>query len=707
MVDSKACHIRTLNNRVRISLLSPTLLRLEERGPEGFEDRPTFLVVDRDWPGVEFEERANPDTVRFVTPAYTVVAPAGAVRLDGIRVLSAGGEALFEGSQAPTEPPEYPDPRNPGLAWTLPDAPRVVPPPWGAQPPPDGAERAEISGWNLTNPARDVYVFAHGGNSAQWRADFLKLTGRIPLPPLWAFGFWNSLYYPYTEDEALAVVDEYRRRDFPLDVFVVDTDWRVGGSGGYEVEPRCFPDIGRFIERAHQKNVRLVFNDHPQPNGMKPLEPAMLEFRRRGLAQFLDRGLDAWWFDRNWPDIIDGPVAGIDCEVWGQYLYEDITRRARPERRALIMSMRSRHPASHRYPVWWTGDIHSTWEDLRQGVRDSVNDGLRLMPYVGQDLGGHTGQPDDELYVRFLQYGCLSPITRVHGTRREGLFRYPWMFGAEAAGIVRAYVKLRYRLLPMLYAAARRAYDDGTPLLRKLILEWPQLPEADRDDQYLLGDDLLVAPLVKPGRGGISRRKVWIPPGAWEDAWTGHLHAGPRTTSVACPLHQAPLYIRRGAILITAPEMEYTGQRGWDPVTLEVYPADGMVSRFLYEDDGETRSYQSGQWSRREMRCATSGPRTELTVAPPAGALREAGNHRQFRARFHLRARQHFRAVELDGTPVPASGYRLRTARDAPVTGPEIPLPGWGSAPARQASDILEIEFTTGNDPVRVALTVQ
>jgi hypothetical protein len=499
--------------RIRVSVLSTQLVRLEEQGPRGFEDRPTFLVVERDWSVPDYRVERHRAATHIVTASYEVVVPHGAESLQQVVVRSpASGKPLWiPGPSLPARPP-WPDPSRPFHAWAVADSPRVVPPAWGACPPPDDLppddpQRAS-SGWDLGNDAPDVYVFVPLGDLAAWRREFLRLTGPIPLPPLWTFGFWHSLYYPYTDREALQTIDEYRARGFPLDVFVVDTDWRVGGSGGYDVERKYFPDMAAFIRQAHARHARLVFNDHPQPNGFQPIEPAMLEFRSDGLTRFLRMGLDAWWYDFNWVEIIPGPVDGLDKGVWGQRLYWDIVAAFDPARRPILMSMRSDHPASHRYPIWWTGDIPTTYEAMADGVRDSVSDGVKMTPYTNQDLGGHLGQPDDEQYVRWLQWGSLSPATRIHGTRRDGLFRDPWRFGAEAAGIIRDYVRLRYRLLPVIYAAARRTYDEGLPLLRPLALEWPRHAEAQTDRQYLLGDDLLVAPVT------VGRPRRPVRPGA-------------------------------------------------------------------------------------------------------------------------------------------------------------------------------------------------
>jgi len=144
--------------------------------------------------------------------------------------------------------------------------------------------------------------------------------------------------------------------------------------------------------------------------------------------------------------------------------------------------------------MWWTGDTGSEWSFLQRGIANGVDMGLlALSPYVGEDLGGHTGQPSDDLYIRYLQYGCLSPTTRIHCT--SGRIRYPWTFSPQTEQIVNDYIRFRYLLMPTLYSAAQRATEDGTPIVRRNDLEWPAYKEASRNDEYMLGDDLLVAPI--------------------------------------------------------------------------------------------------------------------------------------------------------------------------------------------------------------------
>ena len=504
---------------VRVQFLSPTLVRLEARGPNGFEDRCTFVVIDRDWPGTAHEVSRTAEHTVIDAESYRVLVPDEGESLSGTKVLAPDGSVLYAADGELPPRSFLPGPAEPVSVWVMGDMPRIVPPGWGATPAP--SPRAD-SGWDTGNDAADVYVFVPGdGGYRQLRRDLLKLTGPVELPPLYTFGLWMSRYFAYTEQSALDTIDGFRQRGIPLDLLVVDTDWRIGGSAGYAPDPQYFPDVERFIASAHEKNTRIMFNDHPEPQG-EALDPDELQFRYEGLTGLLAQGLDVWWYDRNWYTSLAEPVPGISKDVWGMRLYHDVTERFRPDRRPLIMSnvegidngmlKQPSSPAAHRFPIWWTGDTGATRGFLKRGIENGVLSGvLSLLPYVNEDAGGHNGDPGPELYTRFMQFASLSPVARPHCTKGEK--RLPWEFGSEAEGIVTDYILLRYRLLPTIYAAARRAYDDGTPLMRRLDLDWPEYEEASDNTQYLLGDDLLIAPIHGNPAAVLTSKDVTTPEG--------------------------------------------------------------------------------------------------------------------------------------------------------------------------------------------------
>ncbi|MEJ2545140.1 MAG: glycoside hydrolase family 31 protein [Calditrichaceae bacterium] len=399
---------------IRIQALSENLIRLEQKGSQGFEDRITFTVIDRNWPGEELKIEKGRDHTVVISNKLNIEIPDTARSIAGIVVKSQNSRVGYKFKGLP-DLDFMPDPIQIEKIWIMPDSPRLIPPEWGAIPPPDNFKNDPTSGWDTSNNSQDVYIFLiEPGKYNNFRNDFLKLTGSTPMPPLYAFGLWNSRYYPYTEETALETIDTYRKKQVPLDVFVVDTDWRIGASHGYGVNDSLFPDMERFIKRAHEKHVKLMYNDHPEPQAQTALDPKELQYRWDGLTSLFKMGIDIWWYDRNWHTGLLEPMPGISKEVWGMRLYHDITLAYHPNRRPLIMSNVDgidngfwnypSHPASHRFPIWWTGDQQSKWLFLKMGVANGINSGIyRMMPYVNEDLGGHTnGNPEPEQYIRWL-----------------------------------------------------------------------------------------------------------------------------------------------------------------------------------------------------------------------------------------------------------------------------------------------------------------
>jgi alpha-glucosidase (family GH31 glycosyl hydrolase) len=780
---------------VRVEPLSDSLVRIELKGAEGFEDRKTFHIVNRDWPGVAFTMQTNADSIDVRTATYTVRIPMATngvpTMFDNVAVLAPDGTELYRYDGNLDNSKFLPAPSDNPQVWSFADAPRIIPPAWGLTPPPPMKVKHLVSiengGWDLGNDAPDVYVFVPHGDYRQLRRDFLKLTGPSELPPLFTFGAWDSRWYDYSEATALKQIDDYRAHHIPLDNLVVDTGWRQGASTGYQANTNLFPDMARFLQEAHDQHVHVMFNDHPEPVSQISLDPKELDFRYNGLSTLLNDGLDVWWFDRNWYVHLVTPFPNLKKEVWGMMLYHDTTARVRPNQRPLIMAnvdgidngirKRPMDVAAHRYPIQWTGDIGPDYDFLRHAVENAVYSGVQsLFPYESDDLGGHVANPTPEQYIRWIEYGALSPVYRPHCT--HNLERMPWAFGPEAETDARNYINLRYRLLPVFYAAAHENYETGEPLLRRLDLYFPQYSEARRDDEYLLGQYILVAPVLQgavvtvpadwltsngqpglqgqyfannnvadapqftrtdteinfnwdkksPGQdfprenfsvrwtgtiqvpasvgdvklstleddgarvwidgkpvidawgahdsvtteaadtltAGVphqirveyqqlqynarirllwrpvnspdATRVAWIPPGDWINAWDGTVVMGPVLVTNSVPLDKIPLWIRRGALLPLAPEMDYTGQKPWTPVTLDLYPnAAETNSATLYEDDTLSTAYQHGQF--RTTKISVAADNTSKVVRVDIGAANGdfagATSERVWKLRIH------------------------------------------------------------------------
>jgi Glycosyl hydrolases family 31/PA14 domain/Domain of unknown function (DUF5110)/Domain of unknown function (DUF4968) len=847
-----------ITGNVRVQFLSDSLVRLELKGTEGFEDRPTFHIVNRRWPGSKFQVSTNGNTIQIQTANYLVDVPQNANSLDGVQVKSTDGQTLYQYDRALNNSVWLPGPSDNLEVWSFADTPRIIPPKWGLTPAPAGnTDHPQTSGWDLDNDAPDVYVFVPRGNYFQLRTNFLKLTGPSEMPPLFVFGAFDSRWHDYSEATGLQQIDDYRARQIPLDVLVVDTGWRIGASIGYQPNTNLFPNMARFLKEAHEKHAHVMFNDHPEPQAATALDPKELNYRWNGLTGLLNEGLDFWWFDRNWMVALKTPAPNLKKEVWGMRLYHDITQRDRPHSRPLIMAnvdgidngIRNRpmDVASHRFSIQWTGDIRPGYDSLRHGVENAVYAGVgSLFPYMSEDLGGHVADPTPEGYIRWIEYGALSPVYRPHCTYNHE--RMPWTFGPEAETVARRFLDMRYRLLPVFYAAAHENYETGEPLLRRLDLYYPRYPEAARDDEYLLGKNILVAPVLSGlqqpvpqswlttpdgGRGlraeyfandslsgspAVTRvdknvnfvwsgtspdlriprehfsarwtgtievpgnitndvvlstveddgvrvwidgrlvidawgphdstpssasmaltagaphqlrieyqqlegnsvlqfianiqgnadvaRDLWIPPGDWINAWNGETIAGPLIATNMSPLDQEPIYIRSGAVLPLAPQMQYTGEQPWNPITLDVYPSRESVSAALYEDDTLTVAYKNGQFRNTIITAVADDAAKTVTVRVGAaqGRFKGALTKRAWTLRIHP----------------PPSWPRDLTSVDVTINGRKSELPihriaiaatamPFGDAVGAPDGDVYELILPTTkvSRPTRVNITFQ
>lgn len=518
---------------IRVQTLSETLVRIELKGPLGFEDRTTYHIIGRDkYAGLPATKTNINGKTRIETSKYRVEIPDNANTLTGVTVTNLYGRVLWEYNytSVPTSEVFLPAPGNTPSAWALSDNPRVYMPSWGystaPNPLPDDAGPENLNGWDNRNNSPDMYVFIPMGDAKQLRKDFNTLTGESQMIPFKALGLWHSRYNKYLRDGFLALVDEYRENGFPIDYMVIDTDWRSGSGGtGYNLALDVFPPtdpednysgLRKFLnETLPSKNIQTIFNDHPESTGGSrlPLHPTEVAFRTTNLTKYLGIGLDAWWFDRNWNNVIQSPLTGINKESYGMYIYHDVTERFfethpdyadRGGKRALTMGNvdgvdhsawnRAPNVASHRFTFQWTGDSYTYNQQLKNDLEVLVGNGaITATPYISGDLGGHNYHAASHQYVRWSQFGALSPFMRYHSYTPT--FREPFKQGQIAENVSREYVGLRYRLLPLFYALAHENYETGMPLARRLDFNYPSYAEAQDNTQYTLGNGILVAPI--------------------------------------------------------------------------------------------------------------------------------------------------------------------------------------------------------------------
>ncbi len=581
---------------------------------------------------------------------------------------------------------------------------------------------AAVMAMSGAGPVLDAYVFA-GPHPKHVIGRYTELTGRMELPPLWALGYQQCRYSYYPEARVREIAREMRERGIPCDVIYLDIDY-MDGYRVFTWDKERFPDPKKLVSDLAEDGFRTVVIIDP---GVKL--DAQYEVFKQGIAgghficrpdgepfvgtvwpgntvfpDFLRAETRAWWGELHRELLEDVGVAGIwndmnepSCfarntlpddvlqgedgakvphaavhNVYGLTMTMATMegwRRINPDKRPFLLT-RSGYAGVQRYAAVWMGDNHSWWEHLLMSIPMCLGMGLSGVPFVGVDIGGFSHDAEAEMFARWMQVGAFMPFCRNHSAKFTA-DQEPWVFGPAVEEISREYLRLRYALLPYLYNLFREASVTGLPIMRPLLLEYPDDENVvNLSDQFLLGRDLLVCPVYQPDA---THRMVYLPPGTWVDFWTGQRLAGGRHIVAEAPLERMPLYVRDGAVLPMEPPVNHVGERDGKHLTLHVYA--GEDGRFeLYEDAGEGYGYRRGEWSltavdvRRTangvvvavadpVSGAEAAPVGAAAVAAVGGAAAEAvsgaaAGEAGFRPpREQVTVHLHLRGAEFSGTP--------------------------------------------------------
>lgn len=493
---------------LRVQLLSEDVVRIERAGKKGFCDRATFFIPSRaQCEGARIAYSQEENIVCF--GEYELYLPEDGKRLSGVK-LEKNGKRVYTHRKAANSGELPPLDKTPEV-FSIADSPRILVP--------EGGYSADRKGeYVVEENAQDIYLLLCGKDYKKLRRLYVELTGRSEFVRLSTLGGWESKYYAYSEEEAKKLILDYEAHNIPLDNMVIDTDWRDCAEGwGYDINTGLFPDMARFLSFAHEHGVEVMFNDHPEPvAGTKSVfDGEEIAYREQNLQSLMELGLDTWWYDRNWSTHLLSASDKVYWETFGLYLFTDITRHFYQKkagskevyRRPVIMGnavnvvngcyQGIKDTASHRYSIQWTGDIFCDEDSLAREVATMIRASENCIAYVNSDCGGHIGDPEKELFIRWMQFGTLSPVFRPHCTNTVKRPRDPWVYDEETLNIVREYNNLRYRLLPVLYNAAHENYETSTPIFRRLGWNYPHDRRAVRcENEYMLGEDLLIRPVV-------------------------------------------------------------------------------------------------------------------------------------------------------------------------------------------------------------------
>jgi alpha-glucosidase len=496
---------------------------------------------------------------------------------------------------------------------------------------------------------------------------------------VWALGYHQCRWFDYTQDTVEDLARRHREHEIPCDSLWLDIEY-MDGYRVFTWNTESFPDRAAMLQRLDEQGFRVITIIDP---GVK-YDPGYEVFDRAlerdvlcrteggdvyigqvwpGNAAFPDFVTEegrAWWGEMCarhvqsglagiWNDMNEPATGAIPPDAMrfggGRYSHDRFHNQyallmamgttaglldAMPEKRTFVLS-RAGFAGIQRYAANWMGDNLSRWDHLWMSVPMAMGFGISGQPFVGADVGGFAGNTQAELFLRWMQYGALTPFFRNH-SEIGNVDQYAWAFGEVIEELVRDAIRLRYRLLPYIYAAFLRAAETGAPVQRPLVFDHQYDPTVrEIDDQYLFGPDLLVAPVVE---SGTTARQVYLPAGDWYDWHTDERLGGRRFVTAATPAERIPIYARGGSVIPMWPEAP-PSTAGYHPSAIELHlfvpAADGTYHSFLQEDDGLTFAAAEGARHRTAFEVTRSGGRVRLVAEVEGDGYPESA-----RQAFHL-----------------------------------------------------------------------
>jgi len=471
-----------------------------------------------------------------------------------------------------------------------------------------GSEKVERAQFSVPGEQLD-YFLIYGPAPKDVLQRYTALTGRPALPPAWSFGLWLSTSFTtaYDEDTVTSFIQGMADRDLPLHVFHFDCFWMKEFHWvNFEWDRRVFPDPEAMLRRLKARGLRICVWINPYIAQRSALFD---EGMARGYLVKLPNG-DVWQWDR-WQagmGLVDftNPDAcrwfgdklralidmGVDCfktdfgeriptEVvyfdgsdparmhnYYAYLYNKAVFEVLEEKlgqgQATVFA-RAATAGGQQFPVHWGGDCSATFESMAESLRGGLSLCLSGFGFWSHDIGGFEQTASADVYKRWCAFGLLSSHSRLHGSSS---YRVPWLFDEEAVDVLRFFTKLKCRLMPYLYGVANQAHTAGVPVMRAMLLEFPDDPACDYlDRQYMLGDSLLVAPVFTPD-GLVD---YYLPAGRWTNFLTGQVIEGGRWLRERHDYQSLPLLVRPNSVIPTGANEQQPDYDYADGVTLQIF----------------------------------------------------------------------------------------------------------------------------------------
>lgn len=510
-----------------------------------------------------------------------------------------------------------------------------------------------------------IYYFIFGNDYKQIIKNYIGLTGKPIMPPKWALGFSQCRGLYTREDQAREIAAEFRKRQIPCDIIYQDIGWVEGlqdfdwkksnytnpkgmikdlGDMGFKMVISQDPVISQANKRQWKeadslghlvKDIRTGKSyDMPWPWGgncgvVDFTKPEVADWWGNYQQKPLNDGVKGFWTDMGEPawsneDATDrlnmkhhlgmhDEIHNVYGFTWDKVVTEQFEKH-NPNKRIFQMT-RAAYAGLQRYTFGWSGDsgngndVLEGWGQFANQIPVSLSAGMGLIPFWASDISGYCGDIKDypamaELYIRWMQFGAFNPLSRAHHEGDNAA--EPWVFGEEAEKISRKAIQLKYQLFPYIYTYAREAYDTGLPLMRALLLEYPNDPETYKlNGQFLFGKELLIAPVVE--KAAVTK-DVYLPEGEWIDFNNGKTsYRGGQWITYDAPLDVIPVFVKKGSIIPMMPVMQYIHEKPVYPLSFAIFPGklNQEASFELYEDEGENNMYKNDIFCKTRISAVT------------------------------------------------------------------------------------------------------
>lgn len=676
------------DDHVRFTVISDGALRLEYAPDGKFVDNKSLIAVNRQYPRVEYNLKKRGGWIEITTSKMKMRYKKNSGKFtDQNLVITAAKEMLpftwkpgtqqtgnlkgtyrtLDGMDGDTQTQTWVADSKKGDKLKLEDG-LLATDGWTFIDDSNGLLFDGNQEWNWVkerpaNDGQDWYFLAYGHDYKAALKDYTLFAGRMPLPPRYAFGYWWSRYWLYSDKEIRTLIDNFHNYRIPLDVLVVDMDWHYtepgkGGWTGWTWNRDLFPNPAGFLGYLKKNDVKVTLNLHPADGvasyeeqypalaksmGVDPQSKQTIPWvnsdKRTMQNVFKDvlgpmekDGVDFWWLD--WQQgLYDPKVKNLSNTWWINYVFFSNMEQNRETRPMLYH--RWGGLGNHRYQVGFSGDAVVSWNSLAFQPYFNATASNVLYGYWSHDLGGHIGDRiDPEMYTRWLQFGALSPIMRTHSQKSAGMNKEPWVFSKEYSDVIRQTIRQRYEMAPYIYTMARKGYDEGLSLCRPMYYDYPENKEAyDFRSEYMFGDNMLVAPATAPTKDGYTPVSVWLPEGEWYELHTGTLLKGGQVLERPFAISEYPVYVKAGSVLpmYTDEVMNLNGND--EDIVVTVFPGGNGTSSFdLYEDNGNDKHYAS-EYAVTRLTASRQGQEQTVVIGKREGQYKDMPAERAFKVK--------------------------------------------------------------------------